>query len=124
MFSVKNLEASTINVQKRITNEKVCNTVISPVLIHSPFSIPDSPKYISIKNIEKMRNIYKLKKLEYEYDEFLEKKCQILLLLNIIDEVFEIRDSLIMRINNLERYNRHRRIRDEYNNFIQNILYK
>lgn len=82
---------------------KVSNVVISPRLTCSPFSIPDSPQYISPIDIEKITNIYTLKKLEYEYDEFLEKKCQILLLLGVIDEVFEIRNSLTMRVNILER---------------------
>lgn len=88
--------------------------VISPRVTRSPFSIPDSPQYMSVNNIAKMTNIYILKKLEYEYDEFLEKRCQILQLLNVIDEVFEIRDSLIIRINALERERRYRLMR--YNN--------
>ena len=85
--------------------------VVSPIITRSAFSIPDSPQYISIISIEKTVNIYILKNLEYQYDEFLEKKCQILLLLNVIDEVFEIRDSLIMRINTLEREYRNRKLR-------------
>lgn len=86
--------------------------VISPTLTRSPFSIPDSPQYMSIHNIQKMTNIYILKKLENDYDEFLEKKCQILMLLNVIDEVFDIRDSIIIRINALERERRYRYMRD------------
>lgn len=110
MFSVKNINTST----KIIKNKKVNNMVVSPILTQSPFSIPNSPQYISVKNINKITNMYILKKLEYEYDEFLEKKCQILLLLNVIDDVFEIRDSLIMRINSLDRERWHREIK--YNN--------
>lgn len=96
--------------------------VISPRLNRSPFSIPDSPQYISISNIEKTTNIYILKKLEYQYDEFLEKKCQILQLLNVIEEVFYIRDTLIMRINTLERQRRYHQdlLNRELKNIIQN----
>lgn len=108
MFSVKNINGSSIRILQK---KKVGNMVVSPIITRSAFSIPDSPQYISIINIEKTVNIYILKNLEYQYDEFLEKKCQILLLLNVIDEVFEIRDSLIMRINTLEREYRNRKLR-------------
>ena len=49
--------------------------------------------------------------VEYDYDEFLEKKFQILILLNLIDEVFDIRDSLLMRINALEQIQRKKYVR-------------
>ena len=96
--------------KKRTSNKKSSNMVISPILTRSPFSIPDSPEYVSVERINKMNSIYHLKKLEREYDEFLEKKCQVLQLLNVIDEVFEIRDTLIMRVNTLRRQQRHIRI--------------
>lgn len=87
-----------------IRQKKVNTTaVISPVFNCSPFSISDSPQYISISNIKKIYNINILKELEYQYDMFLEKKCQILQLLNVIDEVLDIRDIISMRINALER---------------------
>jgi hypothetical protein len=86
-----------------VLNKKVYNKVISPKLTHSPFSIPDSPQYMSVNNIKKIDNIYVLKKLEYEYNNFLEKKCHILLMLNMVEEVFEIRDEIIIRINSLKR---------------------
>lgn len=100
MFSVNNINTSSMKI---LPKKKVSAMVICPILNRSPFSIPDSPQYISISIIEKTTNIYILKKLEYQYDEFLEKKFQILQLLNVIDEVFDIRDALIMRINILER---------------------
>ena len=103
MVGVKHINTSSIN---NMSKKTVSNMEISPRVTRSPFSIPDSPQYISISNIEKTTNIYILKKLECQYDEFLEKKCQILQLLNVIDEVFDIRDSLIMRINVLERQRR------------------
>jgi len=104
MFALNNKEKS-LNKSK----------VISPRITKSPFNIPDCPQYLNIYNINKMNNLQLLKKLEYEYDQFLNKKCQILLLLNVIEDVFEIRDSLILRINYLERQYRMRKIRLEYN---------
>lgn len=98
------LNGSAGKIQRKLTKKAVC---ISPILTRSPFSIPDSPQYVSVERINKMNSIYHLKKLEHEYDEFLEKKCQILLLLNVIDEVFEIRDTLIIRVNALRRQQRH-----------------
>jgi len=94
-----------------ICQKKVNTTaaVISPVFNCSPFSIPDSPPYIGISNIKKIKNINILKELEYQYDTFLETKCQILQLLNVIDEVFDIRDIILMRINALERQMYHYR---------------
>ncbi len=99
------LRARYVNVYSGKINQKVTkkNVCISPRLIRSPFNIPDSPEYLSAERINTMTNIYILKKFEYEYDDFLEKKFQILMLLNNIDEVFEIRDTLILRINALRR---------------------
>ena len=98
MFSVNKLNVSTI--------KKPLSISISPIVTKSPFSIPDSPRYISINTIQKLTNIHLLKKIEYEYDEFLEKRFQVLLLLNLIDEVLDIRDSLISRIISLQRRQR------------------
>ena len=113
---VKKINASSGKFQKRNSNKNIC---ISPILTRSPFSIPDSPEYVSVERINKMNSIYHLKKLEHEYDEFLEKKCQILLLLNVIDEVFEIRDTLIIRVNSLRRQQRHRIMRLDNIDFVQ-----
>jgi hypothetical protein len=108
---VRRINASSGGLKKIISNKKSCNIVISPILTSSPFSIPDSPEYVSVERINKISSIYQLKKLEHEYDEFLEKKCQILQLLNVIDDVFEIRDALIMRVNTLRRQQKYLRIR-------------
>lgn len=113
------MSASVMNTHKRMSNKKVSDIAINPRLIKSPFSIPDSPQYISTNNIKKIKNIYILKKLEHKYDEFLEKKCHILLLLNVIDEVFEKRDEIIMHINSLERERRYFQMRHEYDIFIK-----
>ena len=114
---VKSFTMPSMQIQRRISNKKVCTKVISPIFIHSPFSIPDSPQYISIENINKMTNISHLKKLEYEYDNFLEKKCQILMLLNVIDEVFDIRDTLIVRISTLIIKERYKKMKLDYLEF-------
>lgn len=92
--------------QKNIFNKNFCNGVVSPTLITSPFNIPGCPEYLSAERINKINNIHILKKLEHEYDDFLEKKGQILLLLNNIDEVFYIREEIILRINYLRRHER------------------
>lgn len=88
---------------------------ISPKLTRSPFDIPNCPTYIKLEGIRETNNLPILKKIEKEYDEFLDKKCQILLLLNIIDEVFEIRDAITLRIKAIEREQAKIKIRRKYN---------
>ena len=110
------LNCSAGKSQRKLAKKTVC---ISPILTRSPFSIPDSPQYVSMERINKMNSIYHLKKLELDYDEFLEKKCQILLLLNVIEEVFEIRDSLITRVNYLRRQKRYSIIRLDNIDFVE-----
>lgn len=100
---------SSKNLDVNVTKNQKKHMVISPILTKTPFSIPDSPEYMTVESINKIDNIYVLKKLEYEYDNFLEKKYQILMLLNNIDEVFDVREALIMRIIVLKRDNRHKR---------------
>lgn len=78
-------------------------SVISPTLIKCPFHLPGSPPILKIEFINRIQNKYYLRDLEKKYDDFLEEKSQILLLLNLIDEVFEIRDIITLRINKLER---------------------
>ena len=112
--NLKRITTSSTQLQRRISNKKVCNIVISPILTTSPFSIPDSPEYISIDRINKMTNIYYLKKLELDYDDFLEKKYHILMLLNVIEEIFEIRDTIILRVNALRRKERQRQKNIDY----------
>lgn len=94
-------------IQMDLTNKNIninannnFTKVISPKLTNSIYSIPDCPKNIDIKNV---CDLHLLKKLEYDYEQFLEKRCQILLLLNMMEQVFEIRDMISMRINVLER---------------------
>ena len=91
------------NNNNKTQNNIFQTKVISPKVTNSLCSIPDCPKYINITFITKTHNLELLKKLENEYDEFLDTKYQILHLLNIIEEVFEIRDAITMRINYIER---------------------
>ncbi len=55
--------------------------------------------------------------MEHKYGVFLETKCQILMLLDVIDEVIEIREALLMRIRLLEYNRRKREMIYGYNNF-------
>ena len=65
--------------------------------------LPNSPPHISLDKIEKMTNKYQLLELEKNYDEFLDKYIQLMLLYDNIDEYLETRDFITMRISHLER---------------------
>jgi len=79
---------------------------ISPKTIRRPYDLPDSPKHLSKEDIEKITNIDVLKEKEKQYDEFLDKKWHVLLLLDQAEEVLEIRDLIVFRIIILERERR------------------
>ena len=68
--------------------------------------LPNSPPHISLDKIKKMTNKYQLLELEKNYDEFLDKYIQLMLLYNNIDEYLETRDLITMRISQLERIER------------------
>ena len=102
----RNSYRSTNKLGSEKLNNKNRNIVISPEVTRSPFSIPGSPKKISIEGINKITDIYFLNRLEYEYDEFLEKRYQILMLLGYIDEIFEIRDAIMFQLNTVKRQQR------------------
>jgi hypothetical protein len=68
--------------------------------------LPNSPPHISLDKIEKMTNKYQLLELEKNYDEFLDKYIQLMLLYDNIDEYLETRDLITMRISHLERMER------------------
>jgi hypothetical protein len=95
-------------------NKNLINVAISPIITQSAFSIHDCPEYISKERINKMTNIYVLQQLERDYDEFLEKRCQILMLLGIIDEVFDVREQLILRILSLKKTERYRNMKEQH----------
>ena len=71
----------------------------------SPSSLPNRPPPLSINMIEKITNMAYLKKLEKNYDEFVDKNSQILMLYNVIEDYLEIRDALTIRISKLKREN-------------------
>ena len=85
--------------------KKQINVISSKTEI-SPFCLPNSPPYIKMEILNKMTNINKLKNVERQYDEFLNNNFQILLLLNLLDEILEIRDMIIVRIIQKELRNR------------------
>ena len=95
MFSIKKKVPTTKNVAK--------NAVINPQIIKNIYCLPDSPPYIHQGQLNKISNLYVLKKIEYQYDEFLNKKYHLLLLLNLMEEALETRDVITNAINRLKR---------------------
>jgi hypothetical protein len=81
---------------------------------NSPLLLPNSPPPISLEQIEQITNKKQLLELEKTYDEFLEKKCQLLLLYDIIDEYLEIRDKITIKILKMDREEMVKRLRTEY----------
>jgi hypothetical protein len=90
---------------------------------NSPNRLPNSPPTISLEQIEKITNKKQLLELEKKYDEFLEKKCQLLLLYDIIDEYLEIRDKITIKILKMDREEMVKRLRTEYINESNPINY-
>jgi hypothetical protein len=90
---------------------------------NSPNRLPNSPPTISLEQIEKITNKKQLLELEKKYDEFLEKKCQLLLLYDIIDEYLEIRDKITIKILKMDREEMVKRLRTEYINESNPIKY-
>ena len=90
---------------------------------NSPNRLPNSPPPISLEQIEKITNKKQLRELEKKYDEFLEKKCQLLLLYDIIDEYLEIRDKITIKILKMDREEMVKRLRTEYINESNPINY-
>jgi hypothetical protein len=90
---------------------------------NSPNRLPNSPPPISLEQIEKITNKKQLLELEKKYDEFLEKKCQLLLLYDIIDEYLEIRDKITIKILKMDREEMVKRLRTEYINESNPINY-
>jgi hypothetical protein len=103
----------------------------------SPQGLPKGPISISLDEIDQMTNTYLLKKLETEYDDYLDKYQHLLLLHDLIDDYLDIRDALTIRLSRIERmerlkwyqekYNSHYSIREEvmigeYDHSLQNIL--
>ena len=71
--------------------------------INNKYYMKNSPPYIDLYTIKKITDVYRLKVLEQNYDEFLERSPQILLLYNIFGEYLDIRDALIIQKNRMMR---------------------
>lgn len=99
---------------KNMPDKKQLNKVINPQTIKTIYCLPDSPPYIQKDVVNKINNLYVLKKIEFEYDEFLNKKSQILLLLNLMEEVLEMRDIITYKINRLTRETGLKKMKQEY----------
>lgn len=69
-------------------------------------NLQDCPPLLEIDKIRQMNNRQKLKQLEHQYDQFIEKYTRILLLYNVIDKYLHIRDELTIRIAELDRIRR------------------
>ena len=100
---------------------KITNTIFNSLLIEKMSSnrynklcdyttekkakiiLPNSPPRLSLEKIEKMTNKSQLIELEKNYDEFLDKYIQLMLLYNNIDEYLETRDLLTRRISQIKR---------------------
>jgi hypothetical protein len=70
------------------------------IKVYEKSSINVGLPLISLDQIEKMVNLNELRDLEKKYDEFLEKKVQVLLLYGSseIDLYLDIRDALTIRV--------------------------
>lgn len=82
------------------------NKTIRYRTIDASYMIPQGPKLITLEQIEKIDDIKVLKNMEKNYDDYLDKNCQILLLHNIVDTYLEIRDNLTLKISRIERINK------------------
>lgn len=61
--------------------------------------IYNSPKYLAAREIKTITSIYILKKLERSYDAFLNNQFHILILLNVVEDVLNIRDAIVNQLN-------------------------
>lgn len=68
-----------------------------------PFTLPDAPPRITFLQLQQSRNLWKLMKLENQYNTFIEQREQVLSLLQIIEDIIDTRNLIIMRINQLLR---------------------
>lgn len=80
-----------------------CNVISSK---DNALNLPGSPVILTFDKIMTMNNITQLKRLEKQYDEFIDKYIRILQLYDVIDKYLAIRDALTVRINQLYRERR------------------
>ena len=86
---------------KSVIGAKVITNVISSM--KSPATLPNKPIIVSIDKIHQITNITFLLELEKNYDDFLDKNMQALMLYNIMETYLEIRDAITLRISKLRR---------------------
>ena len=74
------------------------------ITIKSKFT--DSPPIIETEKIEKITDKYFLMDLELKYDNFISKNQHLLFLYDLIEDMLDIRDTILLRICRLERNER------------------
>lgn len=79
------------------------NKTIRYRTINTSNMLPRGPKLLSIEQIDNINDLQMLKKLEKEYDDYLNNYCQILMLHNVVDTYLEIRDNLTLKLARIER---------------------
>jgi hypothetical protein len=84
--------------------KKIRYSIWSPSELTSPRSFPNRPPCLTMEKIEKMNNKFQLMDLERNYDDFLEKNQQLLLLYDIIDDYLEIRDAITIKLCRIRRF--------------------
>ena len=103
----------------------------SPSEINSLRSFPNRPPYLTMEKIEKMTNKFQLMDLERNYDEFLERNQQLLLLYDIIDDYLEIRDAITIKLCRMRRFEKLKKYKtkdketkmvDYHNRYYQSLL--
>ena len=103
----------------------------SPSEINSLRSFPNRPPYLTMEKIEKMTNKFQLMDLERNYDEFLERNQQLLLLYDIIDDYLEIRDAITIKLCRIRRFEKLKKYKtkdketkmvDYHNRYYQSLL--
>jgi len=106
----------------------------SPTEVNSLSSFPNRPPYLTMEKIEKMTNKFQLMDLERNYDDFLERNQQLLLLYDIIDDYLEIRDAITIKLCRMRRFEKMKKYKncqikdketkmvDYHNSYYQSLL--
>ena len=111
---------STMNSVKTIR----CR-IIDPRQYVTPFNLPGSPQELTKEKINKITSRCILRDLEYQYDLYLEEKCQLLMLYDLIDEVIDLRNIISTRLRKLTMDKIKLESREKYRLFVDEfkILY-
>ncbi len=100
--------------------------IIDPRMNVTPFSLPGSPQELTKEMIDKITSRYILKELEYQYDNYLEDMCQLLMLYDMIDDVIDLRNHISTRLRKLKMEKIRLETREKYRLLVDevNILCK